>query len=154
MALQKIVGTDFSAATRATKGTVSITLSSLTGCLEMNSIGILPRENATAVDGSNIKLKKMRKPTQKLLKKLKRQKRISGRCSIDGLQQGGGNPLSPCFECRKRFCFDHILSGQIKNGMKMGESVRNVCEDCAKLHGYQYMGDVKFEDRNGRLFIR
>ena len=46
------------------------------------------------------------------------------------------NPMARCFECKKKFCFDHIYGGQFKKGMKQNEEGRSICEECKKNKGY------------------
>lgn len=46
------------------------------------------------------------------------------------------NPVAKCWECRKKFCFKDINSGQINNTMKENDEVRNICDLCKKEHRY------------------
>ena len=59
------------------------------------------------------------------------------KCSVCSAQRSYTNPLEKCFECKKRFCYRHIWGGQIKDGMKKDELVRNICESCRKSKGYK-----------------
>lgn len=47
------------------------------------------------------------------------------------------NPMAMCWECRNRFCYDHINCLQVNSKMKETEEVRYVCDQCKKEHGYQ-----------------
>ena len=111
-----------------------------------------PREKGIAAEFENSMNRKKQSMPQVLRSKLKKLRRRRT-CPIDGQQQGGTNPLARCHECHQRFCFDHIQSGQIKNGMQFSEVVRDICEVCADLHGYSYMGEVIYENRNGYVLI-
>ena len=51
-------------------------------------------------------------------------------------QIGNSNYKPKNFECKKFFCFDHILAGQIKKGMGENEEIRDICEICVKTHEY------------------
>ena len=47
------------------------------------------------------------------------------------------NPMIPCFECRKKFCFNHIYSGQINKTMKSNDRVRDICKACKSKYNYK-----------------
>ena len=49
------------------------------------------------------------------------------------------NPMAKCWECKRKFCFDHISCLQVKDGMKQSDEVRNVCKECIEKHGYRTM---------------
>lgn len=57
------------------------------------------------------------------------------RCSICDTPQSYTNPISKCVECQKKFCYDHILGGQIK-GIKE-ESIKDVCQNCKDKFHYK-----------------
>jgi hypothetical protein len=63
--------------------------------------------------------------TQESKDRLKNIKR--SRCTICKTEQRYSNPMATCFECRKKFCFDHIKGGQVTKGMGMNELIRDVC---------------------------
>lgn len=46
------------------------------------------------------------------------------------------NPFGRCWECRQKYCFDHLYSLQVNSEMSENEEVRSVCKDCRKTHGY------------------
>ena len=46
------------------------------------------------------------------------------------------NPMAQCWECRQKFCFDHIWSGQINDAMTENETVRDICDNCKKSKKY------------------
>ncbi len=46
------------------------------------------------------------------------------------------NPMEKCFECKEKFCFDHIIGGLSKEGMSQNEEFRSTCERCKKDHDY------------------
>ena len=47
------------------------------------------------------------------------------------------NPLARCYECKQKYCYDHIYGGQINDLMKDTDEVRNICEKCRELKNYQ-----------------
>lgn len=47
------------------------------------------------------------------------------------------NPMAKCFECGKRFCFDHIYGGQVNKSMSENERIRDICEKCKAEFNYQ-----------------
>jgi len=47
------------------------------------------------------------------------------------------NPMGRCFECKNRFCFDHLNCLQFKEGMSQNESLRDICDECKAKHGYR-----------------
>lgn len=47
--------------------------------------------------------------------------------------------MAICYECRKKFCYDHIFGGQINDEMGENDSIRDVCAICKKLKGYRDM---------------
>lgn len=40
------------------------------------------------------------------------------------------NPLAKCFNCGKKFCFDHIHGGHYSKGIKPNEELKDVCDKC------------------------
>ena len=58
------------------------------------------------------------------------------RCLVCRRPQAYTNPIATCYECRKKFCFDHILGTQVRAGMGEGESARDVCAPCGKEKKY------------------
>ena len=59
------------------------------------------------------------------------------RCAKCNSLRSYRNPLALCFECKKKFCFDHIYGGQFKTGMKQNEEIRTICEKCKKNYRYE-----------------
>jgi hypothetical protein len=47
------------------------------------------------------------------------------------------NPMAMCWECRNKFCYNHIWGGLVKEGMKDTEEVRHICDPCKDEHGYK-----------------
>lgn len=47
------------------------------------------------------------------------------------------NPMEKCYECKRKFCFDHIQSLQINDKMNENTPVRCVCPECIPKHGYR-----------------
>jgi hypothetical protein len=45
------------------------------------------------------------------------------------------NPLAKCYECGKKFCFDHIWALQYKKGQE-NQEVKDICEACKIKGGY------------------
>ena len=52
------------------------------------------------------------------------------KCHVCQTTQRYMNPMARCFECKKKFCYDHILGGMVCPSMKENEEVRNICESC------------------------
>ena len=46
------------------------------------------------------------------------------------------NPMAKCWECEKKYCFDHIYSGQMNNGMKENDELRDICDNCKNKYEY------------------
>ena len=57
-------------------------------------------------------------------------------CEICGRRSRYTNPLWRCYECRKKFCTDHIYGGQLNASMKKTETIRDICESCKKKFNY------------------
>lgn len=51
------------------------------------------------------------------------------------------NPIVKCYECGKRFCFDHIFGGQVNRAMKEINPIRDTCIDCKKMYGYFHVSE-------------
>ena len=47
------------------------------------------------------------------------------------------NPLANCYECNKRFCYDHIYCNQYNDKMKLEDEVRDVCLECIEKFNYK-----------------
>ena len=47
------------------------------------------------------------------------------------------NPMGRCYECKNKFCYDHLHSLQFKEGMSQSEELRSLCEKCKITHNYQ-----------------
>ena len=74
----------------------------------------------------------MDKETIKRLKSFK----SHNKCKKCGKGRSYTNPLDKCFECKERFCFEHLYGGAVKDGMKQNEPIRTVCESCFATHKY------------------
>lgn len=59
------------------------------------------------------------------------------RCSVCDSPRSYTNPMERCFECKKKFCFDHIFTMQVKPNMKNGDPVRDICEKCKTKYNYK-----------------
>lgn len=46
------------------------------------------------------------------------------------------NPMERCWECKNKFCYDHIACLQHKEGMSECTPLRSVCAECRKSQGY------------------
>jgi hypothetical protein len=57
-------------------------------------------------------------------------------CTKCGRMRSYTNPHAKCFECKRKFCYDHISCLQIKEGMRKNEATRSVCEECIEIHKY------------------
>lgn len=77
----------------------------------------------------------MPKMTSEAKTKLKNLPRA--RCAVCGSFRTYHNPMAVCFECGKKFCYDHIFGGQINPKMKENEGIRDVCDECRKKFDYQ-----------------
>lgn len=75
---------------------------------------------------------KMTEEIKKRLKELPRAK-----CSVCGKSRTYLNPMEVCFECKKKFCYDHIFGAQINLKMGKNEKGRNICEECQIKFDYQ-----------------
>lgn len=47
------------------------------------------------------------------------------------------NPMMKCWECKQTFCYDHIWTGLLKEGMKKTEEFRHICERCKDKFNYK-----------------
>jgi len=59
------------------------------------------------------------------------------KCTICDRPRSHTNPIAKCFECKKKFCFDHIYGGMINNTMDDNEEIRNICFECKDKHNYR-----------------
>ena len=64
---------------------------------------------------------------------------VSRPCKICGHKANYSNPLTTCFECKNRFCYQHITSMQVTKKMKEGDSVRDICDSCIKDSEYYHL---------------
>lgn len=64
-------------------------------------------------------------------------KRDFNHCNVCGSSRSYLNPFSSCFECKKRFCFDHIWGGQVNSKMKDNDWIRDICDECRDKHKYK-----------------
>ena len=60
-----------------------------------------------------------------------------GKCHKCNKIKSRTNPLAICHECKKRFCYDHIYSGQINSTMPNNERIRDVCSKCKEKYNYK-----------------
>ena len=58
-------------------------------------------------------------------------------CSVCHSKRSYGNPMAKCWECGKKFCFDHLWGGLFKKGMKLTETLRDVCDKCKEKYHYE-----------------
>lgn len=58
------------------------------------------------------------------------------RCFVCGSVRHYTNPVEKCFECKKRFCYEHLWGGQVNEEMKENDEVKKVCEKCRKEFNY------------------
>lgn len=61
------------------------------------------------------------------------------RCSICDTPRGNQNPIWKCFECDKKFCFNHLWSAQVNDKMNLTSEVRDVCDSCKELKKYHHV---------------
>lgn len=47
------------------------------------------------------------------------------------------NPIEKCFECKQKFCFQHLFGGQVNSSMGKNDEIRNVCGGCRKKFKYR-----------------
>lgn len=45
--------------------------------------------------------------------------------------------MAKCWECKKKFCFDHIWGGQLNNKMGENDEIRDICDNCKKVYKYK-----------------
>ena len=76
----------------------------------------------------------MAKMTEEAKKRLSELPRAS--CSKCGSLRSYLNPMAVCFECGKKFCFDHIFTCQINSEMTENEPIRDVCDECRDKFEY------------------
>lgn len=58
------------------------------------------------------------------------------RCHICDKPQSSTNPIATCYECKEKFCYDHIYGGQINDKMKNTDAIRDICSKCRQKHSY------------------
>jgi hypothetical protein len=58
-------------------------------------------------------------------------------CSKCGSKKSHTNPMARCWECKRKFCYDHIWGGQINDSMGQNEEIRDICDSCKKAKGYR-----------------
>ena len=46
-------------------------------------------------------------------------------------------PMVRCFECKIKYCFDHIYCNQINDKMKENDMLRDICDKCKEKYGYR-----------------
>ncbi len=56
------------------------------------------------------------------------------------------NPLAKCWECKNKFCYNHINCLQVNDTMKQTEEVRHICDKCKEEHRYRTLGNEKEEN--------
>lgn len=83
----------------------------------------------------------MAKIEDKDLERLRKLKR--SRCVVCQSPQSYINPMAKCFECKKKFCFSHIWSGQINKTMNNSEELRDVCKECKLKFNYRDLSTNK-----------
>jgi len=59
------------------------------------------------------------------------------RCAKCDSRRSYTNPMARCYECKKKFCYDHISGLQVNKSMKQNDEVRYVCGDCKISHEYK-----------------
>lgn len=69
--------------------------------------------------------------------RLKSLAKVKQQCFKCNSSKSYTNPMCRCFQCHKKFCYSHIICGQICKGMKDNEEVKDVCLDCKKKFGYK-----------------
>ena len=57
-------------------------------------------------------------------------------CTVCGQKGGYTTPTAKCFECKHRFCYDHINGGQTRSKMAENEEVRDICDKCQTTLNY------------------
>jgi len=62
------------------------------------------------------------------------------RCTKCDSIVGYTNPMRRCFECKKKFCFDHSESAVSNKTMTSNIEGRVVCFPCKKEHHYTSIG--------------
>lgn len=66
------------------------------------------------------------------------------RCAKCKSAKSYGNPMAKCFECKKKFCYDHILGGQYHSKrMSENHELRDICDSCKDSFGYISLEDIK-----------
>lgn len=61
------------------------------------------------------------------------------RCSSCNTPRNYSNPMTVCFWCNKKFCFDHITCGYLRKNQPENEELHDICDQClAKNLGVKY----------------
>ena len=63
--------------------------------------------------------------------------KAKARCNICNTPRSYTNPMARCFECKNKFCFDHIYGGQLNDTMTKSTTVRDICDSCKKKFKYE-----------------
>ena len=58
-------------------------------------------------------------------------------CFKCGSKRTYTNPMARCFECKNKFCFDDLNSGQINSEMSKNDPIRDICDACRIKFKYQ-----------------
>lgn len=53
------------------------------------------------------------------------------------------SPITKCWECKKKFCYNHIFGGQINKGMKKNNCIRDICDECKKEKNYYLISEFE-----------
>ncbi len=61
----------------------------------------------------------------------------TARCSKCNTIRRYENPLERCYECREKFCYDHIVCGQFNSSMRNNDAVRDLCRECQSKYNYK-----------------
>jgi len=59
------------------------------------------------------------------------------KCYKCSKKKNRANPMATCYECKRKFCFEHIWSGQINDEMSKNEKTRDICDECRELKKYR-----------------
>lgn len=62
------------------------------------------------------------------------------KCKVCKTVRSYQNPLDTCFECKDKFCFDHLYGLAVNKTMKLNDEVRTVCEKCFVKYKYHSLG--------------
>lgn len=77
-------------------------------------------------------------PTEQMSEAIKARlaKIPQSRCFVCNSPKSYTNPVEKCFECKRKFCYDHLWGGQVNAEMTPNQQVRQVCDECRKKHNY------------------